>query len=176
MWYTGVDVPTGGTYRVGYAVAVKPSGNPTDPVGAVKSSYYQRENVFCGGSGFFPESDVDVYIVDYVDTWTEGMSIPTPRYGSTPVRVHIGSDGSLPVTEIWTSRLTPGHYDVFFDANRNGTYESAVDVDPPFWVFGDPALTPAFPNIYIGIAAVMGAGAVAYIVRAAMAKKTPPHS
>jgi hypothetical protein len=82
------------------------------------------------------------------------------------------------LTEIWTSRLAIGHYDVFFDANRNGTYESAVDVDPPFWVFGDPASSsaPVFPNIYIGIAAALGAGALAYLVRATIAKKAPPLS
>jgi hypothetical protein len=173
MWYSGLG---GGVYSVGYATAVKPAGNPTDPVGAVKSSYYQREDVWCGGSGFAPNSYVDVYIVDYVDTWSEGMSIPSPRYGSTPVPVLIGPDGSLPLTEIWTSRLAVGHYDVFFDANRNGTYESAVDVDPPFWVFGDPASSsaPVFPNIYIGIAAALGAGALAYLVRASIAKKAFP--
>ena len=178
MWYSGVG---GGVYQVGYATAVKPAGNPTDPVGAVKSSYYQREDVWCGGSGFSPNSDVDVYIVDYVDTWSENMSIPTQRYGNaTPKTVHIGPDGNLPLTGIWPGRLAIGHYDVFFDANRNGRYESAVDVDPPFWVFGDPAgqggSAPVFPNIYVGIAAALGAGALAYLVRATIAKKTPPLS
>jgi hypothetical protein len=175
MWLTGVG---SSGYRVGYAVAVKPSGNPTDPVGTVRNSYYQREDVWCGGSGFFPNSYVDVYIVDYVDIWTENMSIPTPR-GGTPVTVHVGSDGSLPLTEIWTSRLTAGHYDVFFDANQDGKYESAVDVDPPFWVYPDPAgpvSTPAFPSIYVGIAAALGAGAAAYLVRARLAKRSVPRS
>jgi hypothetical protein len=175
MWFSGL---TGSSYRVGYAAAVRPAGNPTDPVGAVRDSYYQREDVWCSGGGFFPNSKVDVYIVDYVDAWTEDMSIPADVSSDGVNTVTVNADGSLPPIKIWQGRLPLGHYDVFFDANRNGTYESGVDVDPPFWVFGDPAASsaPVFPSIYVGIAAALGAGALAYLVRATIARKAPPRS
>jgi len=92
---------------------------------------------------------------------------------------------NLPVTMIWRRRLTIGQYDIVFDANQDGIYQSGVDVvddpgDPGFEVFGDPPVpgvsAPVFPNIYIGIAAALGAGTLTYLVRNSLAKKAYPRS
>jgi hypothetical protein len=153
-------------------------------VGAVKRIYYQREDVYCSGSYFFPNSNVDVCIV-VDDSWSNNMPIPADLSSDGFNTVPIDTLGNLAVTMIWPGRLTIGQYDIVFDTNQDGIYQFGVDVvddpgDPGFEVFGDPAgqggSALVFPNIYIGIAAALGAGALAYLVRAAIAKKAPPRS
>jgi len=118
------------------------------------------------------------------DTWSEGTSmtdLSSDGFNTVP----IDGVGNLPVTMIWRRRLTIGQYDIVFDANQDGIYQSGVDVvddpgDPVFEVFCDPpgsgGSAPVFPNIYIGIAVALSAGALAYLVRNTLAKRTPPHS
>jgi hypothetical protein len=110
-------------------------------VGAVKRIYYQREDVYCSGSYFFPNSNVRVYIL-LDDTWSEGTSmtdLSSDGFNTVP----IDGVGNLPVTMIWPGRLTIGQYDIVFDTNQDGIYQSGVDAvddpgDPGFEVFGDP--------------------------------------
>jgi hypothetical protein len=181
MWYSGLG---GGVYGVGYATARQPGGNPADPGGAVKRAFFRRDSVYCSGSFFLPRSNVDVYIV-VDDSWSNNMPIPADLSSDGFNTVPIDGVGNLAVTMIWPARLTIGQYDIVFDTNQDGIYQSGVDVvddpgDPGFEVFDDPpgsgGSAPVFPNIYIGIAAALGAGALAYLVRATIAKKAPPLS
>jgi hypothetical protein len=165
MWFTGV---TGSSYAVGFAAAGSPGGTPTDSVGSVKRSYHYREDVYCSGSGFFPGSNVDVYIVPD-DDWTDGMTIPNDVSSDGVNSVSVDSAGKLSNTILWPGLLTIGEYDIVFDADCDGVYDTSGDyVDNPHG-------PPAFPSIYIGIAAALGAGALACLVRAAMAKKAQPY-
>ena len=170
MWYSGVS---SSGYRVGYATAGQPGGTPTDPTGAVKQTFFQRDSVYCSGSFFVPGDNVDVYIVKD-DSWSDGQHI----LGALSVKYNVTVDaaGNLPITMIWPGRLIVGEYDIVFDTNRDGIYESGVDVvdnpnDPGFEVINDPGSAPVFPNIYVGIAAALGAGIVAYAVRRRLAAR-----
>jgi hypothetical protein len=153
-------------------------------VGSVKRTFFRRDSIYCSGSFFLPRSNVDIYIV-VDDSWSNNMPIPTDLSSDGLNTVPIDSVGNLAVTMIWPGRLTIGQYDIVFDTNRDGIYQSGVDVvddpgDPGFEVLDDPpgpsVSAPVSPNIYIGIAAALGAGALAYLVRATVAKKAPPRS
>jgi hypothetical protein len=181
MWYSGVG---GGVYSVGYATARQPGGNPTDPVGSVKRTFFRRDSVYCSGNFFLPRSNVDVYIV-VDDSWSNNMPIPTDLSSDGANTLPIDAAGNLVATVIWPARLAIGQYDIIFDTNQDGIYQSGVDVvddpgDPGFEVLDDPpgpsVSAPVFPNIYIGIAAALGAGALAYFLRIRIARKVPPRS
>ncbi len=109
-----------------------PTGGSTDSVGVGQDTYTTGEVVYGTGSGFTPNTDVDVYIVGD-RAWNDGDAIPTDvsSDGMNPA-VPTDAAGDLGPANVWPPPLTPGEYDMVFDANRNGTYDAAIDaVDHP---------------------------------------------
>lgn len=149
------------------------SGDATDAIGLVKDVYTTTEDVYALGSGFDPiyNGTMDIYIFDDL-TWTEGLDIgtlPTP-YAVLPNAL-IDDDGNVGPVKIWDKGETfIGEFDMFFDANGNGIYESACDaVDHPnhpgFSIRGAaPALTP------VGIAVLVGLLSVIFVLTAVRRK------
>jgi len=105
-----------------------PTGEATDSVGVGQDTYTTGEVVYGTGSGFTPNTDVDVYIVGD-RAWNDGDAIPTDvsSDGMNPA-VPTDAAGDLGPTNVWPPPLTPGEYDMVFDANRNGTYDELFDV------------------------------------------------
>jgi hypothetical protein len=131
-----------------------PSGDATDSGGAVKDVYTTGETVYATGSGFTPNSLVDVYIVnDY--KWIGGEDINNYYVYAFELGVPTDQNGTIVPTEIWPNPI-PGEYDMFFDANWNGIYDLLSDVvdnphDPGFIVqAAAPVVTP------LGLLALMG--------------------
>lgn len=107
-----------------------PEGDATDELGDVVEVYTTEETVYATGSGFRPNSTVDVYIVSD-RAWANGDYVSD--YFIFMVRKNVPTDeyGNIVPTEIWPNP-NPGEYDMFFDANQNGIYEVGVDaVDHP---------------------------------------------
>jgi hypothetical protein len=96
----------------------------SDPYGADKNTFSQHEDVYATGSGFTPNTVVDIWVVNRT-TWTDGM--PIPSNGIVTKNVPVNGAGNIIPTVIWHQLLTPGTYDIVVDANRNGVYNQAVD-------------------------------------------------
>jgi uncharacterized repeat protein (TIGR01451 family) len=131
-----------------------PSGDATDSGGAVKDVYTTGETVYATGSGFTPNSQVDIYIVDDYK-WIGGEDINNFHVYKSKLNVPTDTNGTIVPTAIWPNPI-PGEYDMFFDANQNGINDLEFDVldnphDPGLTVIGEaPALTP------LGLLALVG--------------------
>ena len=113
----------------------------TDGVGVGKDTYTTGEPVYATGSGFSAFSFVDVYIVGDL-AWTDGMAIPPDVSSDGMNAVPTDAVGNLGPANVWPPPLTPGEYDVVFDANRDGTYDVGTDiVDDP----NHPGFTVGYP-------------------------------
>lgn len=120
-----------GYYTIGYTAPVQPSGEATGQLGAGKDSYSPSETVYVTGSGFAANSTVHVYIVEDF-AWSDGDTIPADLTGDGMDIVPTDAAGNIVPTAVWLSPLTVGEYDMVFDADRNGVYNSATDfVDNP---------------------------------------------
>jgi hypothetical protein len=107
--------------------------------------YVTGETVYATGSGFIPNTDVDVCIVGD-RAWTNGMAI-SPDISSDGMNiVPTDAAGNLGPANVWPPPLTPGEYDMVFDANQNGVYDAATDVvdhpDHPGFVVQAPPPRP----------------------------------
>jgi hypothetical protein len=109
---------------------VPPAGESTDSGGVGQDLYHTYETVYATGSGFRPNSEVDVHVVED-RAWTDGDPIPDDVSGRTET-VTTKGDGGLGPADVWAPPVTPGEYDIVFDANRNGQFDAATDaVDDP---------------------------------------------
>jgi hypothetical protein len=105
---------------------LSPEGESTDSVGVGQDTYFTDEDVYATGSGFRRNSDVDVYIVGD-RAWTDGDPIPADVSHGVETVATDGA-GNLGPALVWPRPLTPGEYDMVFDANQNGVYDAATDV------------------------------------------------
>lgn len=98
--------------------------------GTLKDKYHTHEDVKVSGSGFPPNSDVDVYVVEEGE-WLGGETIAD--YGIVVMKTFTTDDeGDIESEVIWEAPLEIGEYDAVFDANQNGIYDEIPDfVDHP---------------------------------------------
>jgi len=97
-----------------------------DSLGVTKDSFSLHEDVYANGSGFLPNATYDFHIVDDVDTWTDGMAIPTGISGTASL-ITSDSDGVLLPVIVWSDPPTIGAYDMIVDVNKNGLYDEGID-------------------------------------------------
>jgi hypothetical protein len=95
-----------------------------DSIGARKDIFGLNEIVYANGSGYLPSTTYDLYIVDDVGTWTNGMPIPTPV---VTTKVTSDSSGKIHPTIAWNPKLTPGKYDIIVDVDGDGQYTANRD-------------------------------------------------
>jgi hypothetical protein len=123
----GVTLAAGDTVTCTFSnTRLPPAGESTDAVGVGQDTYAIDETVYATGGGFSANSDVDVYIVPD-RAWTDGDPIPPDVSGGAETATTDGA-GDLAPEEVWPPQLTPGEYDMVFDANQNGVYDAAGDV------------------------------------------------
>lgn len=97
-----------------------------DATGAKQDTFLPGENVYVVGSGYSPSTTYDIYVVNDVTTWTNGMPIP-PRVIGTEATVTSDVAGNIPVSLAWGAPLKIGKYDIVVDVNGNGVYDEDVD-------------------------------------------------
>lgn len=93
--------------------------------GVLKEMFDQGETVYVFGNGYPPSATFDIFVVNDVLTWTDGMTIP-PRVAGTTATVSSNSLGIIPPTAVWT-QATSGKYDIVVDVNGNGKYDQGFD-------------------------------------------------
>ena len=136
-----------------------PSGDAADDTPAIKDVYYEGEPVYALGSGFAPNTLVDIYIFnDRKWLGGEDLTAIAPLYASAPGK-QVDPNGSIginPLVLVWANSV-PGEYDMVFDANQNHIYEPFIDaVDDPnhpgLIVLGRvPLITPLGIVVLIGL-------------------------
>jgi hypothetical protein len=108
-----------------------PIGVVVDELGNRKEEFSVTDDVYAFGVGFEPNSQVDVYIVKDAK-WNDGDPIPPDVSGDGMNTVPVDAAGHLGPVLVWPAPLTPGEYDMVFDANQNGTFDFWFDaVDDP---------------------------------------------
>ncbi len=103
-----------------WTYSVDPIAQSSDETRGGKDEYTPDETVYATGSGFTPNTSVDIYITKNL-TWSNGMAIP----GSPAKTVMASGTGSF-FDQVWTPPLEVGEYDMAFDANQNGIYDDAI--------------------------------------------------
>ena len=104
--------------------ATPQTGEPT------KDEYSTNEDVEVSASGFLPNSDVNVYVVND-GAWSDGDPIPTD-VGDGMDTIPTDGSGNIGLVVIWSAPLDVGEYDIVFDSDQNGYYDAIPDsVDDP---------------------------------------------
>jgi hypothetical protein len=94
--------------------------------GEKKDSFNLYEDVHVNGTGFLLSKSYDFYIVEDVESWTDGMLIPARMPGSDSSITSDTNGTVLPVT-VWSDPSTVGSYDIIVDVNKNGRYDEGID-------------------------------------------------
>lgn len=94
--------------------------------GHKKDNFNLYEDVYLNGSGFLPLTAYDLYVVDDVAVWTDGIPILS-RMSGTATSIVSDSDGNVAPTAIWSDPSTLGQYDIVVDVNGNGIYDEGID-------------------------------------------------
>jgi hypothetical protein len=104
--------------------------NPTiescNSAGTRKDTFNISDNVYANGSGYAPSTTYDIYVVNDVVTWSDGMVIPS-RVDATALTVISDGSGRVLPAKVWNASLIPGRYDVVVDVNANGKYDLGID-------------------------------------------------
>ena len=103
-----------------------PTVESTNSAGDKKDIFELGETVHVTGEGYEPSTTYNVYLVEDVETWNEGMTIP-PRVPETATQITSNTEGAIPPTIIWTNPQVVGKYDIIIDVNNNGIYDPEVD-------------------------------------------------
>jgi len=117
------------TYEINIApfvVSVAPTIESSDSAGTKKDTFDIPEDVYVIGNGYSASATYDIYVVEDVVTWTDGMAIPS-RVSGTATTVSSDGSGNIPATLVWSGPLVPGKYDIVVDVNGNGIYDAVID-------------------------------------------------
>ncbi len=121
--------PAGDIYQVlTYASLgfTPPTVDSCNLVGEKKDTFNLYENVYANGTGFLPSASYDFYIVEDVETWTDGQTIPA-RMPDTASSITSDTDGNVIPVIVWSDPSTVGLYDIIVDVNANGLYDEGID-------------------------------------------------
>jgi hypothetical protein len=95
--------------------------------GTAKDEFASEETVYINGTGYAPMTNYDLYVVEDVADWTNGMWIPA-RVPDTATSITTDQYGAVAPTAIWNNPQTLGSYDIIIDVNGNGAYDAGRDV------------------------------------------------
>jgi len=98
----------------------------SNSVGDQKDFFDLGENVYVTGNGYEPSSTYNLYFVEDVEIWSEGMTIP-PRVLGTATQISSNSEGVIFPIVVWSNPQVVGKYDIVVDVNSNGVYDPEVD-------------------------------------------------
>ncbi len=135
-----------------------------DSTGAKQDTFSIPDEAYVMGSGYSPNTAYDIYVVEDVVAWSDGMVIPS-RVPGTAASVSSDTDGNIPATLVWSAPLVPGKYDVVVDVNADGAYDVDVDAldDSDIQVTAGFFVIPEVPLGTIMATATMVIGLLAYI-------------
>ncbi|MBN1784612.1 MAG: carboxypeptidase regulatory-like domain-containing protein [Candidatus Bathyarchaeota archaeon] len=94
--------------------------------GGQKDVFGLGEDMYVSGSGFPASAVFEVYVVEDVEVWSDGMTIPL-RVSGTAETVSSDGEGYVSPTKVWSNLQAEGQYDVVVDVDDNGRYDVGVD-------------------------------------------------
>lgn len=103
-----------------------PTIESSDSAGNRKDTFNIDETVYVNGTGYAPFRTYALYIVEDVNAWTDGMSIPS-RVPGTITAVSSSSLGNIVARIGWNPPLILGGFDIVVDVDNNGVYNERVD-------------------------------------------------
>jgi hypothetical protein len=105
-------------------ISLKPSIESCDAQGNRKDIFYWRDTIYANGSGYSPSTSYNLYILNDVNTWIDGIDIP-----AHVIKTQVYSDayGKIVPTAVWSDPHTVGQYDILVDVNNNGKYDAIID-------------------------------------------------
>lgn len=135
-----------------------------DSSGAKKDTFGLVEDVYAKGSGYSPSTAYDIYVVEDVATWTDGMAIPS-RVSGTVLSVSSDASGDISATLVWSDPLVVGKYDIVVDVDGDGFYNQSRDAldDSDIEVTAGFNVIPEVPLGTIMASAAMIIALVAYV-------------
>ena len=121
-YYNAATVSPGATIsRTAYLTTVVSSSTSlawsTDSAANTISTVLSSGNVYVKGSGLPVSTDVAIYLIPDGQTASPSNAVANALATTT-------ASGDLPNTLVWSAPLTPGQYDVWVDANKNGVFDS----------------------------------------------------
>ncbi len=140
-------------------------------------SFNLSDIVYVIGDDYSPSASFDCYVVADVETWTDGLVIPSRVLG-TVVSISSNIEGWIPPTIVWLSPNLTGHYDILVDVNSNGYYDEGVDAldDADIEVTDGFIVISEFPLHFI-LPTIMLLTALAVLVpKRKIFSRTPIHS
>lgn len=144
----------------------------SDAGGNKKDNFVVTDDVFVYGSVYPTSEAFDLYVVNDVTTWTDGMAIPAQVPG-TATTVSSDASGNIPASPVWNSPLTPGKYDIVVDVDGNGNYDAWIDAldDNDVVTTAGFLVIPQVPLGTLMASAAMIAGLVCYYAIPKVSKK-----
>lgn len=103
-----------------------PTIESTDSIGNRKDIFYLDETVYVNGTGYPPSRLFNLYIVEDVAAWTDGMLIQSGVLGTTAT-VSSNSLGNIFAETGWNPPLNLGGFDIIVDVDNNDVYNIHVD-------------------------------------------------
>ena len=110
-----------------YFSVCRPSVQSSSSGGNPTAVFTSNQPVCFKGNGFAPSTTYDIYVVDHVAEWFDGMPIPDRILG-TAIHVTSDSSGNISTTTLWSPPLKTGTYDIIVDLDHNGIYNSTTDL------------------------------------------------
>lgn len=74
----------------------------------------------------YHNTNVSIFLVKDRN-WTLNETV-SERIARTATQVHVGKNGSINPTKVWSSPTLPGQFDIVLDLNSDGVYEPNFDV------------------------------------------------
>lgn len=95
--------------------------------GTLNDVFNLTDQVWIKGYGLPPSTYVDIYVVEDVQNWYNGIDMASLNIQSKITDISTDASGQVPLTSIWSSNLIQGKYDIMLDTNQNGVYEKGID-------------------------------------------------
>lgn len=136
-----------------------------DSAGSKKDTFHLAEDVYVTGRGYSPSATYDIYVVEDVVAWTDGMTIPS-RVSGTATSVFSDASGAISATLVWSDPLVIGKYDIVVDVDSDGVYDEGTDAldDSDIEVTAGFNVIPEVPLGTVMASAAMMIALVTYIV------------
>jgi hypothetical protein len=101
-------------------------GDATNSEGQVRDDYLTKESIYATGGGFSPITPVDIYVVNDL-AWSDGMGIPSDVSSDGKNTATTDASGNIGPVLVWPAPTAIGAYDIVFDADQNGKYDTSTD-------------------------------------------------
>jgi hypothetical protein len=116
--------------------------------GSEVNTFYTNDTVYVTSTGNITADNqtVDIYVI-YDDYWIYTTLTDVSSEGKETITTN--ATGYMNVTKIWSPTLAVGKYDIVIDVNRNGMYDSGVDLVDNTTITGFEVLAIPVPSLSV---------------------------